>query len=127
MSEEIVNADAIVTAERNRVMAIQKTFASDPDFAMKHINAGSTLDAAKAEHYDIMQARNEALAAMAAESAAAPMKNSGEASEQNAPTGYFARMKEIAAEKGIGLPQAAAIAARENPEAYHNECFPGGR
>ena len=127
MSEEIVDAGAIVTAERNRVMAIQKTFASDPDFAMKHINAGSTLDAAKAEHYDIMQARNEALAAMAAESAAAPMKNSGEASEQNAPTGYFARMKEIAAEKGIGLPQAAAIAARENPEAYHNECFPGGR
>jgi hypothetical protein len=74
-----------------------------------------------------MQARNEALAAMAAESAAAPMKNSGEASEQNAPTGYFARMNEIAADKGIGIAQAAIIAARENPEAYRKECFPGGR
>jgi hypothetical protein len=55
------------------------------------------------------------------------MKNSGEASEQNAPTGYFARMNEIAADKGIGIAQAAIIAARENPEAYRKECFPGGR
>jgi hypothetical protein len=54
------------------------------------------------------------------------MKNSGEASAQSVPTGYFARMKEIAVEKGIGLAAAALIAERENPDAYRKECFGGG-
>jgi hypothetical protein len=117
--------ESAVAAERERVMAISAAFADDPAFARKHIEAGSTLEAAKAAHYDILKARNEALAAMS-DATPAPMKNSGEAAAQDARPGYFARMKEIAIEKGIGLMAAAKLAERENPEAYRRECFGGG-
>lgn len=117
--------ECAVAAERERVLAISAAFADDPVFARKHIDAGSTLEAAKAAHYDILKARNEALAAMS-DATPAPMKGSGEAAAQDARPGYFARMKEIAAEKGISLMAAAKIAQRENPEAYEAECFGGG-
>jgi signal peptide peptidase SppA len=117
--------ESAVAAERERVMAISAAFADDSAFARKHIEAGSTLEAAKAAHYDILKARNEALAAMA-DATPAPMKDSGEAAAQDARPGYFARMKEIAAEKGCSLMAAAKLAERENPEAYQAACFNGG-
>ena len=117
--------EGAVAAERERVMAISAAFADDTAFARKHIEAGSTLEAAKAAHYDILKARNEALAAMS-DATPAPMKNSGEASAQSAPSGYFARMNELMAERGITRIQAALIAEKENPEAYRKECFGGG-
>ena len=117
--------EGAVAAERERVMAISAAFADDQPFARKHIEAGSTLEAAKAAHYDILKTRNEALAAMA-DATPAPMKNVGEATAQSAPTGYFARMDELMAERGITRIEAAKIAERENPDAYRKECFGGG-
>jgi signal peptide peptidase SppA len=117
--------EGAVAAERERVMAISAAFADDTAFARKHIEAGSTLEAAKAAHYDILKARNEALAAMS-DATPAPMKNSGEAAAQSAQSGYFARMNELMAERGITRIQAALIAEKENPEAYRKECFGGG-
>ena len=117
--------ESAVAAEREQVMAISAAFADDTAFARKHIEAGSTLEAAKAAHYDILKARNEALAAMS-DAVPAPMKNSGEASAQSAPSGYFARIDELMAERGITRIQAALIAEKENPEAYRKECFGGG-
>ena len=118
--------ESAVAAERERVMAISAAFADDTKFALSQIAIpGRTLEAAKAAHYDILKARNEALAAMS-DATPAPMKNSGEASAQSAPSGYFARMNELMAERGITRIQAALIAEKENPEAYRKECFGGG-
>jgi len=113
MSENTID---VVTVERERVTAIMGAFASDPTFARKHIEAGSTLEQAKAEHYDVVMARQAALASIA-DTTPAPVA-SCEPVIEDAPENALAQARSLALEKGIPLHEAMAMVANTNRDAF---------
>jgi len=111
MDELQVNA---VAEERARVSAIMAAFATDTDFARKHIEAGSTVETAKAEYCDVLQARMQA-AANAQASEAVKTAASREGLEE---TSILEMADALASERNITLSAAFGLVARKNPEAY---------
>ena len=118
--EEEEVASKAMAKERKRVMAIAETFADDQNFARKHINAGSTLDKAKAEYFDTLKARTAALATL---EGGTPLINKGTPATDK--EDYYKSMYALAKQNGIPLYKAAEMIARENPTAYRNAAFGG--
>lgn len=112
MSE--TNVQDAVQAERARVAAISTAFADDPVFAAKHITAGTSLEGAKAEYCDVMQARQKALATLEVPK---PVKST-EAAVAAAPQSFMELALAKAAEVGIPVSKAAELVSRENRAAY---------
>ncbi len=114
MSDDNTN---VAADERARVKAILEAFPGDSAFAMKHIDAGSTLVEAKAAYCDVLKERAAATAAIA--NAIPEPIVSGEAPAAKS-KGYMEMVHVMAAEKNISVSAAAAIVARTHPDAYYD-------
>lgn len=112
MSE--ANVQDAVQAERARVAAISTAFADDPVYAAKHTTAGTSLEGAKAEYCDVMQARQKALATLEVPK---PVKST-EAAVAAAPQSFMELAKAKASDLGIPVSKAAELVSRENRPAY---------
>lgn len=105
--------DAVLN-ERVRVREIAETFAADPDFARMHIDAGSTLAEAKAEHYDVVMARAKAVKALG--DAPRPVASGEPAREPE--EDFITKARRIAFEQGKPLHLVVADLARIDRAAY---------
>lgn len=114
MSDENTN---VAADERARVKAILEAFPGDSAFAMKHIDAGSTLVEAKAEYCDVLKER--AAARDAIDKTIPKPIPSGEAPAAKS-KGYMEMAYGMAAEKNISVSDAAAIVAKTHPDAYYD-------
>lgn len=114
MSDENTN---VAADERARVKAILEAFPGDTAFAMKHVDAGSTIVEAKAEYCDVLKERAAAKAAIADKTPEPIPSGDAPAPESK---GYMEMVHGMAAEKNITVSEAAAIVARTNPAAYYD-------
>ncbi len=114
-----VNAPDAGKIERERCTALLAEFADDPTFAREAIDRGLSVSEAKAERYDVLRARTEALAKVGGESPVGKAsKEADEGAPVDEPQDFIALGRARAKADGISLSEACEVLARENPQAW---------
>jgi hypothetical protein len=118
-SDQAAQAVDVGAIERARCAEILKTFRDDPEFAAAAIDRGMTVAEAKAERYDVLQARAHAVASLGiAPIQKAPVEDTEPVAET--PVDFMGMASAMAEKHGIPLYAACEKLSREKPDLWKN-------